>query len=125
MTRISRRDFARTAGAIAGAALLGKARADETKPAGPTPTPAAPATAAPAANAATAAARLAPASQAEAEARVQIIVARYGARLSATDRTDLLRMSTDVQQHLDKIRAYPLDWSDEPAHTFRAPRRRR
>jgi len=65
------------------------------------------------------------ASQAEADARVQTIVARYGPRLSATDRADLARLSHDAQLQLDRLRAYPLDPTDEPAHTFRAPRRRR
>jgi hypothetical protein len=112
MTRISRRDFARTIGVAAGVALLPPARADE-KPARPTsPTPP-PST------------KLSPASQAEAEARVQMIVARYGARLSAQERADLARLSHDAQEQLDKLRAFPLDLADEPAHIFRAPRRRR
>ncbi|MCU1282824.1 MAG: hypothetical protein JWM53_6370, partial [bacterium] len=69
--------------------------------------------------------KLSAAGQAEADARVQMIVARYGARLSAAERADLARLSTDAQQHLDKLRAFPLDLADEPAHIFRAPRRRR
>lgn len=109
---ISRRDFARTAGAIAGAALLPPARADEKlKPPG-APPPAKPT-------------KLPAASQAEADARLQTIVARYGARLSPGERADLARLSADAQLLLDKLRAYPLDWDDEPAHTFRAPRRPR
>jgi hypothetical protein len=109
---ISRRDFARTAGAIAGAALLPKARADE-KP----KTPGAPPPPKPS--------KLPVASQAEADARVQVIVARYGARLSPAERADLQRLSNDAQQLLDKLRAFPLEYGDEPAHIFRAPRRRR
>src|SRR5437764_15073916 len=98
--RISRRDFARAAaGAIAGTALLGRARADEKiKPTTAATTPAAP--------------KATGAAEAEAEARVELIVARYGARLSAADRTELLRMSGDVQGLLDKLRAFPLDWDD-------------
>jgi hypothetical protein len=108
---ISRRDFARTAGAIAGAALLPRARADEKPktPGAPPPKPS----------------KLLPAAQAEADARVQMIVARYGARLSPAERADLVRLSNDVQPMLDKLRAFPLDYGDEPAHIFRAPRRRR
>lgn len=109
--KISRRDFARAAGVAVGATLLPRAMATEPgqKPA------AAPSTAA----------RLPAASQAEADARVQMIVARYGARLSPAERADLARMSADTQQLLDKLRAWPLEGSDEPAPTFRAPRRRR
>ena len=109
--RISRRDFARTVGVAAGAALLPmSARAEEpAKPNAPPPPPT----------------KLSVAGQAEAEARVQMIVARYGARLSAAERADLARLSSDAQQQLDKLRAFPLDVSDEPAHLFRAPRRRR
>ncbi len=112
MTRISRRDFARTVGVVAGAALLPAARADE-KPKlperAPTPAPT----------------KLSAASQAEADARVQMIVARYGSRLSAAERAELARLSTDAQQQLDKLRAFAVDVTDEPAHVFRAPRRRR
>ena len=112
MTRISRRDFARTVGVAAGAALLpARARGAE-KPAKPAALPA-PATKLPAG------------SQAEADARVQMIVGRYGARLSAAERDDLARLSHDAQEQLDKLRAFSLDVTDEPAHIFRAPRRRR
>ena len=113
MTRISRRQFARTVGVAAGAALLrARARGDE-KPKPPPPaTPPPPS-------------KLSPAAQAEADARVQMIVARYGARLSPAERADLARLSRDAQEQLDKLRAFPLDVADEPAHVFRAPRRRR
>lgn len=113
MTRITRRDFARTAGIVAGAALLPRARADEKgRPEAPLSPPATPP-------------KLAPAAQAEADARVQMIIARYGARLSPAERADLARLSADAQQQLERLRAFPLEYSDEPAHTFRAPRRRR
>src|SRR6266498_628618 len=105
MSRISRRAFARTVGAVAGAALLPTRRALGDDQARPAPPPAPPAPAATAA--AGAAHKLSPAAQAEADARVQIIVARYGARLSPADRTDLARMSADAQELLEKVRAYP------------------
>jgi hypothetical protein len=54
-----------------------------------------------------------------------MIVARYGARLSAAERADLLRLSKDAQLQLDKLRAFTVDAGDEPAHLFRAPRKRR
>jgi hypothetical protein len=110
MSRISRRDFARTVGVTAAAALLpARARAaNEPKSAPPSP----PAT------------KLPPASQAEADARVAMIVGRYGTRLSAAERADLARLSHDAQEQLDRLRAFALDVGDEPAHVFRAPRRR-
>jgi len=112
MTRISRREFARTVGVAAGAALLpARARAAE-KPAKAAAAPP-PVT------------KLSAASQAEADARVQMIVGRYGARLSPAERADLARLSHDAQEQLDKLRAFALDVTDEPAHIFRAPRRRR
>jgi hypothetical protein len=113
---ISRRDFARTAGAaIAGAALLPRATAaaDEA-------TRALTATAA-----AHPAKKLAAASQAEADARVQMVVARYGSRLEPDARAELTRMSRSQQALLDELRAFPLDYADEPALQFRAPRTHR
>jgi hypothetical protein len=114
MRRLSRREFARSAAAALAATALLKpaaATADDAAKA----TPPAPPTAH----------KFSAAAQTEVEARVQLIVARYGARLSAAERADLLRMSGDLQESLEKIRAYPLDPSDQPAPTFRAPRRRR
>ena len=120
MTRVSRREFARAAGAAVGVALLPAAArgGQPKKPATPSPAPPthAPPPAAPHAAPATADAT-------EAEARVQTIVARYGARLSPAERADLQRLSADAQKLLDEVRAYPLDYGDEPAHIFRAPRR--
>ncbi len=110
-TRLSRRDFARTVGLVATTALLPKPThaGDAPKPPSPSPPPPTP---------------LPPASQSEADARVQSIVARYGPRLTPADRADLTRLSHDAQEQLDRLRAYPLDATDEPAHIFRAPRRR-
>lgn len=111
MSRLSRRQFAHTVSLVAGAALLpSRARGDE-KPKQPSAPPAP--------------SKLSAASQAEADARVQMIVARYGARLSPAERADLARLSHDAQETLDKLRAYTLDVTDEPALVFRAPRRRR
>ncbi|MCA1663560.1 MAG: hypothetical protein LC659_04710, partial [Myxococcales bacterium] len=112
MTRISRRDFARTVGVAAGAMLLpsGARGGEKPKiPTAPSPPPS----------------KLPAASQAEADARVQMIVGRYGARLSPAERAELARLSHDAQEQLDKLRAFTLDVTDEPAHIFRAPRRRR
>jgi hypothetical protein len=95
MTRISRRQFGRAIGAVTGAALLPRARADEK----------------------------ASASAKEADARVEVIAARYGKRLSAAEQAQLARQSKEMQAQLDKLRAFVVD--EEPAHVFRAPRKRR
>jgi hypothetical protein len=108
---ITRRDLARVMGVAATAALLPKAaRADDSKKdskAAPPPPK-----------------KLTGAAQLEAEQRVQLVIARYGPRLSKSERADLARISADMQAVLDDLRAFPLDYSDEPAHIFRAPRRR-
>jgi hypothetical protein len=113
LRRLTRRDFARTVGIVAGAALLPTpttpARAHADPPPAPTPPPPT---------------KLPAASLAEADARVDMIVHRYGPRLSPADRADLTRLSHDAQETLDHLRAYPLELTDEPAHIFRAPRRR-
>jgi hypothetical protein len=112
MSRISRREFARSVGVAAGAALLPRSARGDEKPKPGAPPPQQPT-------------KLSPAGQAEAEARVQMIVAKYGARLSPAERADLARLSHDAQEQLEKLRAFPLDITDEPAHVFRAPRKRR
>ena len=110
---ISRRQFARAAGAIAGAALLPRtADADDARHAATT------ATAQPAK-------KLAAVAQAEADARVQMVLARYGSRLKGDARAELTRLSRQQQALLDELRAFPLDYADEPALQFRAPRTHR
>jgi hypothetical protein len=107
---ITRRDLARVVGVAAGAALLPKAAlADDSKKEPKAPPPPK---------------KLTGAAEVEAEQRVQLVIARYGPRLSKTERADLARISADMQAVLDELRAWPLDYSDEPAHIFRAPRRR-
>jgi hypothetical protein len=112
---ISRRQFARVAGAMAGAALL------------PRTAGAADAAARTAAAAATArpGKKLAAAAQAEADARVQMVLARYGGRFKAEARAELARLSRQQQELLDELRAFPLEYADEPALQFRAPRTHR
>ena len=61
------------------------------------------------------ASKLAPASQAEAEARTQAILSRYGERLSEVQKADVRRLSLVLQTPLDALRAYPLDNGDSPA----------
>ena len=118
---ISRRDFARRAGAaIAGAALLPRtATADEAKRATTASSSSTAATAAQPAK------KLAAASQAEADARVQMVLGRYGSRLKADTHAELVRLARSQQELLDALRAFPLDYADEPALQFRAPRTHR
>jgi hypothetical protein len=109
---ISRRQFARVTGAIAGAALLPRTATAEDAP------KATPATARPGK-------KLPAASQAEADARVQMVLARHGGHFKADARAELQRLSRQQQELLDELRAFPLDYSDEPALQFRAPRTHR
>lgn len=112
---ISRRQFAQAASAIAGAALLPRtANADDAHHATATATAATPP-----------AKKLSTAAQAEADARVQMVLARYGSRLKADARAELTRLSRQQQALLDELRAFPLDYADEPALQFRAPRTHR
>ncbi len=110
---ISRRQFARVTGAIAGAALLPRTATAEDAPKA---TPA---------GAARPGKKLPAASQAEADARVQMVLARHGKQLPADARAELTRLSRQQQELLDELRAFPLDYSDEPALQFRAPRTHR
>ena len=59
--------------------------------------------------------KLAPASQAEAEARTQAILSRYGSHLSEAQKADVRRLSLVLQTPLDALRAYPLSNGDSPA----------
>jgi hypothetical protein len=58
---------------------------------------------------------LSPESQSEAETRYQTILKLYGSRLSGTQKTDVQRLCVSGQQALDRLRAYPLENSDNPA----------
>jgi hypothetical protein len=113
MSRLSRREFARAATLVAGAALLPRhvmAQAETDV--------------APVVNAAPLAApKLAAAAQAEVDARVQTIVARFGARLSPADRANVAAVAANLQGALDAVRA--VDVADEPAVVFRASRKLR
>ncbi len=59
--------------------------------------------------------KLSPAGQAEAEARIQMILARYGSRLSAEQKADVRRLSLQLQEPLESLRTYPLANGDPPA----------
>jgi len=54
-------------------------------------------------------------SQAEADARFQAILASRGDRLNEAQRTDLRRLSNELQEPLEKLRAFSLSNGDPPA----------
>lgn len=59
--------------------------------------------------------KLAPESQAEAEARLQAILAGYGGRFSDEQKMDLRRLCILAQAPLDRLRAYPVQDGDGTA----------
>lgn len=100
---ISRREFARRI-AIASAASVVPASGLHASVAFPPPPQQSPSTPA-----------LSAESQAEAEARYQAILNLYSSRFSDAQKTDLRRLCVSVQPALDRLRAYPLQNSDDPA----------
>jgi hypothetical protein len=58
---------------------------------------------------------LSPEGQAEADARFQQIIAQYGSRFTADEKTMLQKICFDLQPSLDRVRAYPLNNGDTPA----------
>jgi hypothetical protein len=67
--------------------------------------------------------RLTPAARAEVEAKVANIFRKYGDRLSEEQKADIRRIMAETQEGLNKMRAFPLQNSDQPADAFRAYRR--
>lgn len=59
--------------------------------------------------------KLSPESQAEANARTQLVLAQYASRLSGEQRSEVARLSAGAQSQLDRLRAYKIDNSDDPA----------
>jgi hypothetical protein len=59
--------------------------------------------------------KLSPQSQAEADSRIQTILAQYGSRLSDAQKADIRRLATEAQPPLDRLRAYPTENGDGPA----------
>lgn len=101
MSRVSRRDFART---TLIAAVAGSVGAQPTPP-DPPPPP-----------------------NAEAEARVASVLGRYGERFDDQQKKEIRDRITGVQPGLEAMRAYPLANGVEPAMLFRvyrAPSRQR
>jgi hypothetical protein len=99
-TSLSRREFARRAAATSTIMIL----PDFT--AGPTSLPKQlPADAS----------KLSPQSQSEAEARYRSILAQYPDRFSDAQKADLKRLCFALQPQLDRLRAWPVANSDQPA----------
>jgi hypothetical protein len=71
----------------------------------------------------TAMARLTPKARAEVEMKVGNIFRKYGDRLSDEQKADIRRIMAESQEGLEKMRAFPLENSDQPADAFRAYRR--
>ena len=65
---------------------------------------------------------LAPALQAEAEARIQWILGKYGSRFTDEQKADIRRIITGSMGGYEALRAYPLDNAVEPATTFEPKR---
>jgi len=63
--------------------------------------------------------KLSPASQAEVDAKIQAILRKYGDRLSEAQKADIHRLVTESQAPLEKMRAFPLDNSDQPGNVFK------
>jgi hypothetical protein len=61
----------------------------------------------------------------DAEAQFQVILTRYGKRLSDEQKTDLRRLIAQAQKASATLRSFPLENSDEPAmifHIYRSDR---
>jgi hypothetical protein len=72
-------------------------------------------TAAPASQDAAKLPKLSAEGQAEAEARVQTILSRYGSRFSEAQKADIRRLCILAQPPLERLRAYALKNGDGPA----------
>ena len=67
-------------------------------------------------------AKLSPSAQAEVEMKVASIFRKYGERLSDEQKADIRRIMAESQEGLEKMRAFKLENSDQPADAFRAYR---
>jgi hypothetical protein len=63
--------------------------------------------------------KLSPESQAEVDMKIQAIFRKYGNRLSDTQKVDIHRLVIEGQEPLEKMRAFPLDNSDEPGNVLK------
>ncbi|MDQ3280796.1 MAG: hypothetical protein M3Q69_05220 [Acidobacteriota bacterium] len=60
---------------------------------------------------------------AEAEARIAMVLGKYGERFTEEQKNEIRRNIRGAQSGFDAMRAYPLDNSVEPATLFRVYRR--
>ena len=67
-------------------------------------------------------AKLSASAQAEVEMKVASIFRKYGDRLSEEQKADIRRIMAESQEGLEKMRAFKLENSDQPADAFRAYR---
>ncbi|HSK45193.1 MAG TPA: hypothetical protein VLA83_15035 [Candidatus Binatia bacterium] len=67
-------------------------------------------------------AKLSASAQAEVEMKVASIFRKYGERLSDEQKADLRRIMAEAQEGLEKMRAFKLENSDQPADAFHAYR---
>src|SRR6476661_2703224 len=67
-------------------------------------------------------AKLSASAQAEVEMKVASIFRKYGERLSDEQKADIRRIMAESQEGLEKMRAFKLENSDQPADAFRAYR---
>ena len=100
-TAMTRREFAKRAAFAGAAATLVPTEVLPQAPA-PAPPPSSPP-------------ELPPASKSEADSRVQTILALYANRFSESQVADLRKISAFTQSSLDRLRAYKIENSNEPA----------
>lgn len=110
LNELSRREFAKAAAVTAAAALVpAELIAQEGKPA---PQTSKQETTPPAA-------KLPAASQAEADLAYETLMKKYGGRFTEEQKKDIKRLVNSQQGALDKLRAFPVSNSDEPAAVFK------
>ena len=115
--KIGRRRFAISAAAAATAALIRPSEALAQSSAPGQPAPAGGTTLEQAAQAAML--KLQPASRAEVETKVNEILRKYGDRLSPEQNADIRKVMAENQDGLEKMRAFVLANSDQPATVYR------
>jgi hypothetical protein len=106
-TGLSRRQFAKTAALTTAAALVPLELVAQETPA--------PTTAAKPPEKPPTAPKLSEASQAEADLAYQTVMRKYGSRFSEDQKKEIKRLIDAQQQTLDKLRAYSVSNSDQPA----------
>ncbi|HWZ44399.1 MAG TPA: hypothetical protein VNW97_13055 [Candidatus Saccharimonadales bacterium] len=68
--------------------------------------------------------KLSPQSRAEVEMKINGIFLKYGSRLNDEQKADIRRIMTEGQEGLEKMRAFALQNSDQPATVFKTYRER-